>query len=74
MSTTQHILESFLSCPELHSFSKGQLISKQHFVFSNLQKKKERKISAQVGWGKTLIFQVRVLEELKTSERYFEIN
>ena len=49
---------------------KGQLISKGLFGLP----KNERKISATVGWGKNLHFQVQFLGELKLLKFPFEIN
>ena len=54
--------------------TKGQFISKGHFVFFSILPKTERKISAPVGYGKNLSFQARFLGELETPKRHFEIN
>ena len=55
------------------TLAKGQLISKGHFGFFNSPKKRI-KISAPVGQGKNLSFQVRFLGELETPKGNFEIN
>ena len=66
----QHITRVKVIMKSLLYLSKGQLISKGHFLFSTLLRN-ERKFSAQC---KNLKFQVRFVEELKTQKRHFEIN
>ena len=58
---------------KISALVKVSLFWKEFFVFSILPKN-ERKVSAQVGYGKNQNFQVWFLEELKTPKFPFEIN
>ena len=52
--------------------TKGQLFSKVNFVLFSILPKNEQKNSAQVGYGKNLSFQIRLLGELETQKRHFK--
>ena len=72
-STTEDYIKTKL-IPYCTCTIKGQLILKDLFVLFSILPKNERKISAPVGLGKNLHFQVNFLGELKTLKCPFEIN